>query len=147
MRIAAKANGIAVFGVLCVIMILAAGCDKHPRLVTVHGKITLAGKPVGPGDILFIPNKAKGSSGKTAIGHFEEDGQYVLTTYKNNDGVIIGHHTVTITPRPAGVAPGTEFPANAKLSPIPAKYGDPVRSPLSAEVQSGTSEVNFDLTP
>lgn len=138
----------AIFVVVGAILIFTSGCNKHQQLAEVHGRITLAGKPIGPGDILFIPDTTKGTSGKTAVGHFEEDGHYTLTTYRKNDGVIIGYHKVMITPRPVGVEPGDEFASNAKrLPPISAKYRDPAQSPLSATIRSDTQEINFDLTP
>ena len=132
---------------LCAVVQLSAGCGRHPRIVPVHGHVTLSGKPVGPGDILFIPNESKGTTGKAAVGYFEEDGRYVLTTNRNEDGAIVGHHTVVIRPRPIGVEPGAEFWGNATLPPIPPRYGDLTNSPLSAEVTPETGEIDFDLTP
>jgi len=137
----------AIFVVVGAILIFTSGCNKHQQLAVVHGTITLAGKRIGPGDILFIPDTTKGTSGKTAVGHFEEDGRYVLTTFHKDDGAIVGHHQVIITPRAVGVAPGAEFPTNAKLPPIPAKYGNPAQTPLLAEVQANNPKLDFDLIP
>lgn len=128
------------------ILWVLVGCGG-PNVAPVRGKITLNGKPIGPGDILFVPDETKGTQGKAAVGSFEADGLYSLTTYKKDDGALVGHHHVIVRPRPPGVAPGREFAKDAQLPPIPAKYADLSNPLLSAEVKPGSQEINFNLTP
>lgn len=130
------------------VALLLSGCGGNPKTAPVRGRVTLGGKPIGPGDILFAPDAAQGTRGKPAVGRFEADGLYTLSTYREGDGAVVGRHHVVITPRPAGAAPGSEFSAkDATLPPIPPKYSDAARPLLTAEVKPGSPEIHFDLTP
>jgi hypothetical protein len=137
---------VIVLGAGAAILACAAGCSERPQLAPVQGTITLGGKPIGPGNILFIPDVAKGTQGKAASGAFEADGEYVLTTFQPGDGAIVGEHKVVITPRAVGVEPGGEVATRTKLPPIPPKYKNAAQSPLSATVRDGTNTIDFPLT-
>ena len=134
------------FGVWCAILVCTVGCNKQPQLAPVHGTITLAGKPIGPGNILFIPNVAEGTKGKAASGSFETDGQYFLTTFREGDGALVGDHTVVITPRAVGAEPGGEVATRTKLPPIPRRYSRAAQSGLSATVREGANTIDFPLS-
>lgn len=127
---------------------LLTGCGGGPEVAPVEGVITLRGKPIGPGEILFVPDAAQSTQGKAAVGHFKSDGVYTLTTFQSGDGALVGHHKVIIRPRMTDAEGGDEGPVDPKkLPPIPAKYGNLVQPILSAEVKRGGEEINFDLTP
>lgn len=133
-------------GIWCAFLACTVGCGEHPHLAPVHGTITLDGKPIGPGDILFIPSIVDGTKGKTASGSFDTDGQYSLSTYQEGDGALVGDHKVVITPRRVGVEPGGETATLAKLPPIPPRYGRASQSQLSATVHEKTNTIDFSLT-
>lgn len=86
-----------------VALLLAAvstiGCSKSPfDLAPVHGKVTIDGKPVVAGRVMFAPI-AKGESrevGKPAFGTLQADGTFTLTTFEEGDGAVVGEHWVTI---------------------------------------------------
>ena len=127
------------------LMVLLTGCGGSD-IQPIHGKITLNGNPIGPGDILFIPDSSKGTKGKGATGSFEADGVYTLTTYNKGDGALVGHHRVVIRPRAPGAKPGEEFFGNPRtLAPIAPKYGINSQTPLKAEVIAGEDQIDFDL--
>lgn len=126
----------------------------------VTGKVTFHDKPLpGGGTISFVP----AGEGKGAGGIIAEDGTYVLNTYGEGDGAILGEHQVLIqqntTIKPAvwpEVPEGQEPPPGQKpiseavMVPeedrIPPVYSSP-ESPLTATVEGGTNEFNFDLKP
>ena len=64
----------------------------------VRGTVTIAGQPLAIGRVLFAPaSKGDGlNAGKPALGVIQPDGSYVLSTYGDEDGAVVGDHTVTI---------------------------------------------------
>ena len=73
--------------------VLLCGCGpKVPPTASVHGKVTIGGKPVTTGRITFYPE----NNVRPAIGAIGTDGAYRLTTFHSNDGAILGKHVVTI---------------------------------------------------
>lgn len=130
----------------CAALICVSGCSDTPHLAPVNGTVTLAGKPIGPGNILFIPAGSESPRGKAASGSFEADGQFVLTTYESGDGALVGEHLVVITPRAPGAEPGGEYPTNSKLPPIPRQYSSVAQSTLKATVVDGSNTIDFPLS-
>jgi len=87
------------------------GCSSS-SLAPVHGRVTCHGKPVPQAGVIFSPMpKAEGDreAGKAASGSTDADGRFVLTTYKDGDGALIGRHRASIildntAPGPCGHA-------------------------------------------
>ena len=79
-----------------------SGCSDADRYDTtpVRGVVTCQGKPVANGTVNFTPmpnqGKADGRRGRVALGMTDKDGRFKLTTYQNDDGAIVGKHTVTV---------------------------------------------------
>jgi hypothetical protein len=74
--------------------VLAAGCGDQKQVAPVRGTVTLNGQPLPGGRIMFEPI-ADGTNkivGKPAFGKIQSDGSYVLTTYKEGDGAVVGSH-------------------------------------------------------
>ena len=94
-----------------------AGCSKSPFPVAkVSGTIkSESGKILSNGIITFTPmaRNAEGLSGKPAYGEIE-NGNFVMSTYGDADGAIIGKHQVTLTetwrPDEEYVEEGTQLP-------------------------------------
>lgn len=92
---------------------LLVGCgQKSPyELARVHGKVTVDGQPLPMGRVMFAP-RATGNSidaGKPAFGQLQPDGTFVLGTYDDDDGAVVGSHWVTVF----GVREeDTKWPAN-----------------------------------
>lgn len=85
----------------CLIVLTAAiaGCSKAPyELAPAHGVVTLDGKPLPVGTVMFSPiaQSDKNSAGAPAFGSIQSDGTFVLTTYRDGDGAVVGEHWVTI---------------------------------------------------
>src|SRR3954470_5912661 len=84
---------------LLVLFFAIPGCNHSSlELAPVHGKVTIDNKPLFQGKVMFAP-VAKGNDvnpGKPAWGNIQADGTFRLTTYKNDDGAVVGEHWVTI---------------------------------------------------
>lgn len=78
---------------------LLAGCNRSSyELAPVHGTVTVDDQPLFQGKVRFAP-VAKGDDdhpGRPALGSIQSDGTYRLSTYKVNDGAVIGEHWVMI---------------------------------------------------
>ncbi len=76
-----------------------AGCNEAPfDLAPVRGTVTLDGRPVTQGKVMFAPIRTGQGleAGKPAIGLIQSDGSFKLSTYTDGDGAVIGEHWVTI---------------------------------------------------
>jgi hypothetical protein len=91
------------FGLLVVLFSLTLGCGGANEYATVpvSGTVTCNGKPLANGTINFTPmadqGRSAGNRGRVALGSTDKDGKFKLTTYQNDDGAIVGKHTVTIS--------------------------------------------------
>jgi hypothetical protein len=77
---------------------LAAGCGG-PTLAPVKGRVLFNGRPVKDAAVTFNPVGAEGKleAGKPGTGFTDENGEFVLSTFKNYDGGLVGHHTVQVS--------------------------------------------------
>src|SRR5262249_28384104 len=80
--------------------LLGSGCGGDPPVGRVTGKVTYAGKVVTQGKMVFYPE-----AGRAAIGEIATDGTYTLTTFRPDDGALVGKHRVSI--QATRVGPGT----------------------------------------
>jgi hypothetical protein len=102
-----------------------------PDLIPVKGKVTYKGKPLAMGMISFVPD----GYGREARGDIQSDGSFVLTTYKEGDGVVAGEHRVTITGLDKGLAKDRAL----------TKYTSPNTTPLTRKVDAEHGEFAVDL--
>ena len=73
--------------------------------------------------------------GRLATGKLQSDGTFVLTTFKEGDGVVAGHHRVFIT----------EVDKRLPRIVRSRKYLSPNTSKLTADVSEENTEFNFDI--
>ena len=109
------------------------GCGQQGLPVApTSGKVTIDGRDVPQGSVIFIPAK-----GRSATGTIRPDGTFTLTTYRPNDGALLGLHQVAIS----GAEVGEDFdPRKLEQSVkwlVPPRYRDPTTSGLSFEVAEG----------
>lgn len=77
----------------------SAGDDKATAKVT--GKVTYNGAAAAGGELLFSPVAeagAKGPPGQSGRAPIKSDGTFVVTTYKDGDGAVVGQHRVSYLP-------------------------------------------------
>ncbi len=92
------------FAFLLISALTTLGCggggDRYDT-VPVSGIVTCNGKPVANGVINFTPmaeqGRSEGNRGRVALSKTDSNGRFKLTTYENEDGAIVGRHTVTIS--------------------------------------------------
>lgn len=143
---------------------LLTGCGGGEQLevAPVTGTVTCNGKPITSGSVSFTPisEEAKGMPGKPAFGDIGSDGTFVLTTYEEGDGAVIGKHRVTYTPTLPGQVTGSgeeesdsgmgepitasrESMAAAAKSGLPCRFG----GTATATVEAGENNLTIELTP
>lgn len=124
-----------VLGVVCL-----AGCSSkindQPELGQVTGTVTMNGVPVPNVMVVFSPVSGRSSSGVTGA-----DGKYELKYLHKVRGAQVGSHKVQITT----YYPDEDSPEAQKAKEkIPAQYN--TQSTLTAMVDFGSNEIDFDLT-
>lgn len=123
------------YAVQCAALLLAAGCgDGRPTRVTVSGQVLIDGKPLAAGNVKFVPDGARPSSGK-----LEEGGRFTLTCYDGGDGVVPGTHRVQVSAMEVIDASKVKWLA-------PPKYADFRTSGLSYEINESTDSLKIELT-
>ena len=124
----------------CLILL---GCGRGHELPTapVSGKVLVDGQPVPKGQVIFAPEQ-----GRAATGILGPDGTFTLSTYRPNDGAVVGKHTVTvISAEPAADADPEDIDSPMRWL-VPRRYSDPGTSGLEFEVKAeGRNQANFDL--
>lgn len=134
--------------VLCLAVGLLIGCGRQSgsayKTATVKGKVVYNGQPVTSGGIRFQPIEVPGASqselGKPASGQVQSDGTFVLTTYKEGDGAVIGKHRVSYIPASKGAE-------SYEDKPEPSPYLGLVPKEQEVEVKPGTNEITIELVP
>lgn len=123
---------------LLVALLGVAGCGDSNGVASVHGVVTLDGKPLTEGTVIVTP-----AEGRMAKGEIQPDGSFALGTFSESDGAKIGTHPVTVLPLPGGE--GQPPSAAAKL--LPRRYSVAKTSGLTAEVKPNTNnELTIELT-
>lgn len=121
--------------------IVLGGCTQSNLESVVSGSVTLDGKAIGPGIVVFSPV----TSGRPATGSVEADGGYSLMTSRES-GLSPGRYQVSLSIRevPANVQRGDRPPPGRLL--IPEKYETTATSGLEFEVKPGKNTIDIALT-
>ena len=78
---------------------LFVGCQSKPPMAPASGTVTVAGKPLTAGRILFEP-VGGGADAMPALGDIQSDGSFQLYTFKPGDGVMPGtYYPVVMDPK------------------------------------------------
>jgi hypothetical protein len=116
-------------------VVLASGCgDKRPARVPVSGRVLIDGQPLTAGNIKFVPEGARASSGKV-----DAQGKFTLTCYDGEDGVVPGRHRAQISAMEVISASKVKWLA-------PPKYADFRTSGLEFEITEPTDDLKVNLT-
>ena len=124
-----------------------AGCGPGYQLDTgaVTGQVTIDDQPVTKGFVVFVP-----PTGRRASGPIDSEGRFSLTTYRNNDGAIVGLHSVGVVAYEdmdqyykAFFDDTGDYELPKEI--VPAEYGDPFSSGLTFEVKPGRNQADFHL--
>ncbi len=130
----------------CVLIFNFVGCGggakDAPSTINVTGIVTYDSQPLADAVVIFDPK----SDGKVATGLTNSSGEFSLKT-AGTDGVVAGDYNVSVTSSAEVPMPGTEEAKNYNPnSVLPAKYGDPNTSGLTATVSNDKTTFEFTLT-
>ncbi len=129
--------------VACAAMVAVwSGCGgvSNQQLAPVKGKVVYDGQGVKGGTVTFRPvgGGKPGMPGKAASGEVQQDGTFVLGTFKTGDGATVGKCEVTFMPSlpsPKDYDDKPEMPAWIGTAP----------KTKQVEVQSGQNDFTIEL--
>jgi len=126
--------GLALAALACL-----AGCGES-KTAPVNGRVKLKdGSDVSVLAGYSVSFEAEG--GKTsAVGEFDRDGTFKLSTFGANDGAVPGKYRVAINPPPN---PDPDKPPTK--SKLPPKYENLNSSGLTAEIKPGQNNIELEL--
>ena len=117
---------------------IAAGCDSQPAVNsstteegTVHGKVTLDGKPVSGGEVVFNPANSQRKMVPVRKAPIGADGTYTITTLTGSNAVMVNPPADGRGRTRAGAVP-------AQMIPFEVQPGDNTLDiPLSTPAPTG----------
>jgi hypothetical protein len=118
---------------LCAAVLLLPGCGNsgRPPMGSVHGRVTLDGKPLAGASVVFKPDD--GGHESTAVTNAE--GEYVLKYIRDDLGCAVGMNSVRISKL-------RSHDATSEI--LPKKYNQ--MTTLKQEVKSGDNPIDFPLS-
>lgn len=125
---------------VCAALVGLAGCSK---MGTVGGRVTVGGKPVAGGGVVFHPV----GKGATATGTIGPDGRYALAV-GTESGIAPGEYKVTVVGYPE-LPPWDNTKGAPPAPPVitGAQYRDAGTTPLTRTVTAGSNDFDFDVEP
>ncbi len=139
----------AMFALLLAILPLTLGCGRStaPGLVPLDVKVLYQDQPVNEAVVIFV-----GEDGKYANGLTNSSGIAQMGTFAPGDGVHPGTYQVGIDKsqlkeeKDLNDPTGDKILSSETIFHVPAKFGDPINSGLTADVTEGGEElVVFEL--
>jgi hypothetical protein len=121
------------------------GCSKSGLpIVPVSGKVTFeGGPPPANGTISFVPiTVAEGMPRRPGTAAFGTDGNFSVTSFKKDDGLIPGSYSARVECWKGNPATSSDPNAFEKLSLVPKDFAPP---PVVVEAKSGKVEVVIDV--
>jgi hypothetical protein len=134
---------VALLGALA--MAFMVGCGGIRR-IPVSGTVTLDGKPINGGNIVFSPDAAKGNLNRiNCMSPIIVDGQYTLETNgvtrsESGDGVPLGWYKVTFRQMQESTKKHPVVPVN-----VHDRFREPEKTPLSVEVKDNPEPGAYDF--
>lgn len=132
-----------------VLVSFSFGCNNSPyELAPVSGTVTLDGEPVAQARVIFEPSRTGEdalTAGPSSNGLTDEAGRYtLLTTVNEDEGAVIGSHTITISTYLGQSDRSKDTGQVIRKEVIPARYRE--AGALTFDVPSnGTDTADFSL--
>jgi hypothetical protein len=117
--------------------LVLSGCEAPgEKPVRVEGRVLLDGIPLGEATVTFIPRTP---DGRRAQGETGREGNFLLTTFQENDGALPGDYKITVTlPSQSKQRPPVQHDVLPRLElwhpPLPSVYSDEDKTPLQATI-------------
>jgi hypothetical protein len=124
-----------------------AGCGRVER-GEVEGVVRRNGQPLSNVLVSFVPDTDANAKAVRAAGVTDDKGKFRLRSEGRHQGAVVGVYRVIIEDLSIQAAPRSPDGTVLKMPPVrfPAKYGDPLRTPLHQQVRSGAQSVELDLS-
>jgi hypothetical protein len=117
----------------------AVGCSRSTRLYPVRGTVLYQGQPAVGAVVVLHPPDEKLETVRPN-GYVDASGQFVLSSYRSEDGAPPGDYIVTVVwpeERSRAATPEVELPRNARSNDrLKGRYSTPANSTLRATVHS-----------
>jgi hypothetical protein len=124
-------------GAVLAALVLFAGCGRTDGTYDLRGKVTYQGQPVTHGTVMFNPTSA---GSPPVLGRIGSDGTYQVRAAPGEYKVLVTVMT-EVDPNLEPDAPGY----TPSKSLIPARYSNPLATPLQAIVTEGSNVVDLEL--
>lgn len=138
------------------LLVAAAGCTgtTGPSVFPVTGKVLVDGEPRAGLAVIFLPDGSQGTTGPSANGTTDSQGQFTLMTLNpegEQPGAIAGHFTVTVACPFEGSNPSGSGEEQSTPCSIAPQYSNYDKTPLKAEVKAASDtetpqEFTFEVT-
>jgi hypothetical protein len=136
---------------LCVAACATPGCGRGQpqpvKLLPVAGKVTVEGRPLAEGSVVFWPDPAKGNRGQEpSTGATDAKGNYALYTAWQR-GVPPGWYKALVFPMPLSSSERVpkRAPEGLEESAVAPRYMNLATTPLSLEVTESPAEEAYHL--
>ncbi|MBN2023575.1 MAG: hypothetical protein JW809_12390 [Pirellulales bacterium] len=128
------------FAGLCACAAIGGCGSGNPETVPVHGRITLDGGAwPKPGMIIFTCTEpAAGFPKRPGKGFFDKEGEFVLTTFAEGDGLMPGTYRAMVI-----CGEDIKDMEDTGKSYVPAKYQSPARSGIELTVTPDSDPIEF----
>ncbi|HXD85262.1 MAG TPA: hypothetical protein VN641_02130 [Urbifossiella sp.] len=122
---------------------LLAGCgDGGPKLYPVTGKVTVGGKPLTSGTVVYNPEKSNSFTG-ICVGELNGEGVYTLNT-RGKPGAPAGAYKVTISSTGPVSQDNTKPPTKSLIN---TGYSLVETTNLETTVGDNPGKYDFEVTP
>jgi hypothetical protein len=143
------------------LLVPAAGCSKKSRLnvYPVHGQVTYQGHGVPRATVIFIPTGDTAETVKKLrpFAYADDQGNFAIKTYVDDDGAPAGKYRVCIVASSAGSSgrgkdhPAESTPSSATAVAIPIvvlkRFGNAETSGIEVTVREGENKLEpFELS-
>jgi hypothetical protein len=108
---------------------------QHVPVFPVQGQVLYQGKPTPRAVVFFHPHGASGTDAVHPQGVVGEDGTFKVSTFTPGDGAPAGAYDVTIIWTKPGAG------GDDAVNLLPVRYMHPATSGLTAQVQTGSTQL------
>lgn len=150
MRIAATQRTPPWIRCLVVALLACAGCG--PRVAPVTGTLKINGNPAADIEVYFVPDGEMGTKGARAAAVTDAAGHFEMDLGPTGKGALVGHHRVVLIDRLAlppvpddRVDKEGSLPRIPRPSRVPEKYNSALNTPLRAEVEAATKNIELEV--
>lgn len=129
--------------VLSLLAGLSISCSSSEPLKPVHpasGQVYVDGKPAAGALVVFHPLDDPVPNALNPRAFVQADGTFTLSTHNVDDGAPLGQYAVTVHWHKAKPNPVDET-GGPGVSLLPARYADPKRSNLKAQIVNGPNQL------